>query len=381
MTFGELAVIGLIGLLGPLLALPSRWHLPVVLGELAAGAALGASGFGYLDATEPTFRFLADIGFALVMFVAGTHIPVRARSSTAALRAGVLRAVLIGLVAVGLGVGIARLFGLPHWSLYAVLIASSSAALVLPTLDSLGLRGRAVGDLVPQVAVADAFCIVALPLAVDPAHAPRAALGAVVVLATAAAICAGLWWLDRVGVRRRVHVVSERRRFALELRIQLVLLCLIAAIAVGTHVSIMLAGFAFGLAVNIVGEPRRLARQLFALTEGFFGPLFFVWLGASLQLRNLGDHPAMLGLGLALGLGAVLAHLAASLLGQPAPLGLVAAAQIGVPSAAVAIGAEEGLLRPGEGSALMLGALVTIAFAVVGGSVAARSQTSGSGRS
>jgi Kef-type K+ transport system membrane component KefB len=381
MTFGELAVIGLIGLLGPLLALPSRWHLPVVLGELAAGAALGASGFGYLDATEPTFRFLADIGFALVMFVAGTHIPVRARSSTAALRVGLLRAVLVGLVAVGLGVGIARFFDLPHWSLYAVLIASSSAALVLPTLDSLGLRGPAVGDLVPQVAVADAACIVALPLAVDPAHAPRAALGAVVVLATAAAICAGLWWLDRVGVRRRVHAVSERRRFAIELRVQLVLLCLMAAIAVGTHVSIMLAGFAFGLAVNIVGEPRRLAKQLFALTEGFFGPLFFVWLGASLQLRNLGDHPAMLGLGLALGLGAVLAHLAASLLGQPAPLGLVAAAQIGVPSAAVAIGTEEGLLRPGEGSALMLGALVTIAFAVLGGSIAARSQTSGSGRS
>ena len=43
------------------------------------------------------------------------------------------------------------------------------------------------------------------------------------------------------------------------------------------HVSIMLAGFSFGLAVAGVGEPRRLARQLFAVTEGFLGPLFFVW--------------------------------------------------------------------------------------------------------
>ena len=40
MTFGTLAVISLIAILGPLLALP-RWNLPVVLGELIAGIALG----------------------------------------------------------------------------------------------------------------------------------------------------------------------------------------------------------------------------------------------------------------------------------------------------------------------------------------------------
>ena len=53
-----------------------------------------------------------------------------------------------------------------------------------------------------------------------------------------------------------------------------------AALAVAVHVSLMLAGFVSGLAVAAVGEPRRVAKQLFAVTEGFFGPLFFVWLGA-----------------------------------------------------------------------------------------------------
>ena len=38
---------------------------------------LGVTGFGWLDAGDPTFTFLADIGFALVMFVAGSHVPVR----------------------------------------------------------------------------------------------------------------------------------------------------------------------------------------------------------------------------------------------------------------------------------------------------------------
>jgi Kef-type K+ transport system membrane component KefB len=36
-----LAVISLVAIIGPLLGLPRRWHLPVILGELAAGVVLG----------------------------------------------------------------------------------------------------------------------------------------------------------------------------------------------------------------------------------------------------------------------------------------------------------------------------------------------------
>jgi Kef-type K+ transport system membrane component KefB len=41
MSFATLAVISLVAIIGPLLALPRRWHLPVILGELAAGIVLG----------------------------------------------------------------------------------------------------------------------------------------------------------------------------------------------------------------------------------------------------------------------------------------------------------------------------------------------------
>src|SRR5699024_10450952 len=94
------------------------------------------------------------------------------------------------------------------------------------------------------------------------------------------------------GLRARVHHVSEERGFAVELRVSLAAVFAMAALAVAVHVSLMLAGFVSGLAVAAVGEPRRVAKQLFAVTEGFFGPLFFVWLGASLQLRDLADHPS-----------------------------------------------------------------------------------------
>jgi Kef-type K+ transport system membrane component KefB len=371
-SFGSLALISAVAVLGPLLALPRRWHLPVVLGELVAGVLLGPTGAGLLDATDPTLASVAQIGFALVMFVAGTHVPIRDARLRASAGTGTWRVAAVAALAVPVGWLTAAAFHTGHPELYAVLLASSSAALVLPIVDSLRLDGRPVLQLLPQVAIADAVCIVALPLAVDPRHAGRAAVGALAVIGGAAVIFLVLRYLERSGIRRRVHRVSEERKFALEMRVSLVILFTLAAVAVVTHVSIMLAGFCLGLAVSAVGEPRRLARQLFALTEGFLGPLFFVWLGASLDVSGLRSHPSFVALGLLLGAGAVAVHAAMRVTGQPLPMAGLAAAQLGVPVAAATIGTQLGLLVPGEAAALVLGALVTIVVAVASAAGAVR---------
>src|ERR1700761_6499939 len=96
MDFSTLALITLLGLAGPALAWPSRWNLPVVLGELLAGVVFGPTGFARLDAGNASFTLLANIGFGLIMFVAGTHVPVRDKSIRAALSLGLLRAIAVG---------------------------------------------------------------------------------------------------------------------------------------------------------------------------------------------------------------------------------------------------------------------------------------------
>jgi len=374
--FAMLAVIGLAGLAGPILAYPKGWQVPGVVGELLAGILLGRTGLGYLNDTDPTFTFLAEIGFGLVMFVAGTHVPVRDHNLQRSLGRGTARAVLVGAGSAVLGVVLASAFGTGHAALYAVLMASSSAALILPIIDSLELHGEQILQLLPQVAIADTACIVALPLAIDPVHAGRAGLGALAVVATGAALFGLLHFLESKGYRHRLHHVSEERHFALELRISLVILFSLAAVAGRSHVSVMLAGFVFGLAVSAVGEPRRLARQLFAVTEGFFSPLFFIWLGASLDLRALGARPTLILLGLLLGAGALVSHSLTRLTGQPLNLGSLAAAQLGVPVAAATLGTSLNVLQPGESAALILGALVTITAATLAGGSVARKHRS-----
>jgi Kef-type K+ transport system membrane component KefB len=372
MSFADLALISLVALLGPLLATPARWHIPVLVGELGAGLLLGPTGSNTLHSQDRTFTFLANAGFALVMFVAGSHVPIRDARLRPALKRGATRAILVGAISTAIALGVSAGFHTGHAALYAVVIASSSAALVLPIKDSLGLAGDEVLALLAQVAIADAACIVALPLALEPSRALRSALGSLAVIATAGVAFVLLRESYRRGLRRRVHQLSERRKFAIELRVNLAILFGLAEIAILTHVSILLAGFSFGLAIAALGEPQRLAKQLFAVSDGFLGPIFFVWLGSSIDLSDLGHRPSLILLGVLLGAGAVAAHAAMWFNHQPLPLASLAAAQLGVPIAAATIGTQLNLLEPGESAALILGALISIVAATISGGVAVR---------
>lgn len=359
MTFATLALLVLVGLAGPVLSARRAWRIPVIAGELAAGLAIGSTGFGWVDAAEPTFTLLAQLGFGLIMLVIGSHIPIRDTVVRAAVGRGAAGAAIVAAVAVALGVGAALLFGTSHGAVYAVLIASSSAALVLPMLQSLDISADSAPQLIAQIAIADVACIVALPLVLQPERVPLVALGGVGIAVVGVLLVV---LLRRLGTHRLrvLHEVSESRRFALELRFSLLALFGLAGIAQFTHVSVMMAGFTLGLVLSAVGQPRRLARQLFGMTEGFFGPLFFVWLGASINLRDLGSHPQMILLGLVLGAAAIIAHLAGRITGLPWTQAVASAGQLGVPVAAVALGVETKALLPGEGAAILLGALVAV---------------------
>jgi Kef-type K+ transport system membrane component KefB len=377
--FHTLALLTAVGFAGPLLAAVPRLRIPVTIGELIAGLIIGRTGFGLVDDTDPTFELFANIGFALVMFVVGSHVPVRDPNMRSALPMALARAVLVGVVAAALGFGLATVIGTGHGALYAVLLASSSAAMALPMIDSLRLHGPQVLSVTAQIAIANTAGIVLLPLVIDFRHAPTAALGGLAVTGCAVVVFVLMRAADRKGWRQRMHDYSHKQRFALELRTNLLVLFGLAALAVSTDVSIMLAGFALGLVIASVGEPRRLARQLFGITEGFFGPLFFVWLGASLQVRELGSHPKFILLGVGLGLGGVLAHCAGRLLGQQLTFAVMSCTQLGVSVAAATIGTQKHLLAPGEASALMFGALLTIAFTSIAGTLAARAQSAEDG--
>ena len=375
MTLAGLALVLTIGLVGPVLATPSRLRIPVVVGEILVGVLCGRTGFGWVNADDPVLSFLASAGFALVMLVAGSHVPIRKRALRAQLGRGIGLALGTGILAVPTGLAIAAVTGTGHGLLYAVLLASSSAALVMPVIDGAGLSGDRVIATIVQVAVADTVCIVALPLAENPSKAAGAALGALAVIGAGTVVLVVMVLLGRSGALRKLQKLSKRRHFGLELRWNLIIVFSLAGLAQTLGVSVMLAGFVTGIVIASRGEPRRLAKQLFSVSDGFLSPVFFVWLGASLDLRAIPTNPKMLLAAGLLALGTAVLHALAAFAGQPLPLALLAGAQLGVPVAAVTIGTRSGLLVPGEGGAILAAALVSIAVASAAAASASRSGT------
>ena len=163
MSLGTLALIGICGLCGPLLSAGARGAIPAVVGEILAGLVIGHTGFNVVDTSNATLTFLADIGFAMLMFNAGMHVPLHDERVRASLGRGALGAGAVAVLAVGGGLLVSRIGATGHPAVYAVLIASGSAAVVLPVIQERRLRGEAVLTVIAQVAVADIAATIAIP--------------------------------------------------------------------------------------------------------------------------------------------------------------------------------------------------------------------------
>jgi Kef-type K+ transport system membrane component KefB len=374
MSFGVLAVIVCAGLGGPLLSLGRGGLVPVVVGELAAGVLVGKTGFSWVDPAEQTTAFLAAVGFAMLMFAAGMHVPIRQPGIGKGLRRGVTAAVVAGLASVPAGIGIAAILGGGHAAIYALLLASGSAAILLPVVEELGvLDDEHVLTVMAQVAVADVAAIVALPLVLQPSKAGAAALGGLAVAAAAVALFGAAYVLRGHRLVHRVRKESKHRGWALDLRLALLGLFVLAWLAVRSGTSVLIAGFSVGLVVALIGGPKRLSTQVTGIAAGFFIPLFFVVLGAKLDLRAVVHKPSILELTALLTVANVAVHvLAAAVTRQKLPAALVATAQLGLPAGVVTLGLQHHVISAAQGGAILLAALITIGLCPAGVALLAR---------
>jgi Kef-type K+ transport system membrane component KefB len=228
--------------------------------------------------------------------------------------------------------------------------------------------------------VADVGTIVPVPLVMDPSKAVRAGLGAVAVIAAGAVV----WVIARVLASQQwVHGLRDEsapKAWALDLRVSLVAVFALCALATTIGTSIMIAGFAAGLVVAAEGGPSRLNDQMSGVAQGFLVPIFFVVLGASLNVRALVQTPKSLELAAALIVGLIATHvIAAKAMRAPLSTGLIVAAQLGVPASVAKIGLAAHVLKPGQAAAVIVAALVSLGVTGAGVTLAKRGGASAAG--
>ena len=239
-----LALIVLAGLAGPVLGAGRNAFVPAVIGEILAGVIVGRTGLDAVDPTDPTVQFLGDVGFAMLMFTVGAHIPLRDPRLGASLRSGALAAGAVLLLAPLGGVAAAWFAGTGDAAVYAVILGSGSAAAVLTMISEARLTGRQALTVIGQVTIADVVTILAIPLVLQPDRAGHAALGGALVAAGAVAVYALAHRLYRTGWAHRVRKRSKQRRWALDLRLSLLVLFTLSWLADQSGTSVLLAGFA-----------------------------------------------------------------------------------------------------------------------------------------
>ena len=264
--------------------------------------------------SDPLLVGLAAIGFALLMFIVGTHLPVRDRRLRSALGRGAAVAATVGVAGCGCG-GVARLIG---------------------RLASTGDPRGAVGDEFGRGCASGA----AGPRLVRQTRARRHGVdrdrrcrhGSCVARGAGHRPCCP----RRPGrssrrSRRDAMFVAARGCHAIDRGYVGCGRCLTSEAGVSTcgsrcsrcsrvrgsptefGTSILIAGFAVGAVVALLGEPRRVAQQLVGSGEGFAIPLFFVHLGAQIDLGALFRSPRALALaGVARRRSAIAIHVAAA---------------------------------------------------------------------
>lgn len=271
------------------------FHLPWVLALITAGMAIGPYGLGVADST-PSLEFLSQVGLIFLMFMAGLETQF---SSFKKLKYDIgwisslnsLIPFLAGL-AVGTGFG----FGLTASLLLGIIFMSSSIAVIIPTLEALGMQKTKLGrSIVASTIVEDVLSLVLLsvllqsvaPVTALPLPSFYVLLGVLLV-----AFAFGLPKIRAMIPHRR----DEKDLFESEVRIILALLIgvVVTFDLLGLHP--IIAGFFAGLVLSDSIKSEILIDKLRTMSYGIFIPVFFVAVGMQTNIGVLANTQETLGL-------------------------------------------------------------------------------------
>ena len=366
-------VAALAALLAGLLA--GRLPLPVVVVEIVLGIVVGPD---LLDLAQPDafISFFSNLGLGMLFFFAGYEIDFeRIRGSP--LRLAVFGWLLSLVLAYSLG-GLLELSGLVLSLVFTgSAMATTAIGTLIPILGDAGEMRTRFGTYLLAAGAAGEFgpiLLVTLVFSTKSALTNTLILGAFVLLAVVAALLAvrgvGRGW----GLLERTLETSSQ----LMIRIAVVIIFALAALAATLGLDLLLGGFVAGVIVRVAlkgREVRLFESKLTAVGYGFFIPFFFVVSGIEFNLNAFVDDPVnLLKLPLFLALFLIVRGVPAILLyrhelerPERVALAVFSATQLPMVVAITTLAVKEGHMRSATAAALVGAAILsTTIFPILG---------------
>lgn len=281
-------------------AIAQRFGQPAVLGELIAGAILGPSVLGVVDPKQETFHLLAEIGVVILLFEIGLETDLRRLLQ---LGGPAVTVAIVGVVLpFTLGYGFCWLLGLEH--LTAVVAGASLTA------TSVGITARVLADLgrlqdvesqiiLAAAVIDDILGLIILAVVEGLAAGKPFTVGGVLWITTVAfGFLLVALLVGKLVVPRVFQLV---RRFGMPGTVTMLAVMLafgMAWLANAAGSALIIGSFAAGLLISGTEHAEEAERGVAHLGH-FFVPLFFVGVGAAVDVRSLNpldaaNHPALL---------------------------------------------------------------------------------------
>ena len=303
--FVPLLVVLLLAFVVPFL-LARFQRIPVVVGEIIAGVIVGPSLLGWVS-DGLILTFMADIGLAFLMFLAGLEIdfnmliPQKGRKSNGP-NIGLI-ALLLYVLTLALaipGVLLMKRVGLDgdFWLLVFILSATSLGVL-LPILKDRGMLGEKYGQMIFVTAMLADFVTVLLLtvylIISNRGFDPEIFSLGLLFLAFILFYRFGPSFV-RIPVVRKFFEELSQATIQIKIRGAIVILMSFVVLAEFVDAELILGAFLAGMIISLLKGPEddHMVEKLEAFGFGFFIPVFFILVGVDLDLRALMASPESL---------------------------------------------------------------------------------------
>jgi Kef-type K+ transport system membrane component KefB len=292
----SLLVITAAAVLAPLLSeLLRRFRIPVVLFELILGIIVGPAVLGWAEVT-PLISGLAELGLCLLFFLAGYELDF------SRIRGAPLNRGIVGwCVTLGIGLAVGALLASQGFVISSLLIglALTTTALgtLLPMLSDRGLLETRFGAfLIAAGAVGEFGPVLAVTLLLGTTQPLGEAALLVLFVAVALAVA---WVAARPQPPRLVELLQRHLETSSQLPVRILMLLVVGMVALASvlGLDVLLGAFAAGLIARLAIRPEQVAElkpRVEAIGFGFFIPLFFVVSGMKFDLSSLLSSPSNL---------------------------------------------------------------------------------------
>ncbi|NDJ78552.1 MAG: hypothetical protein GYB65_20060 [Chloroflexi bacterium] len=283
-----------------------RVDLPIVIGEILAGVIIGKSGFDLLEMSE-ILDFLAEFGFAYLMFLAGLELNfelITQFSRGTSWRETVLQplpiAIIIFLFTFLLALigsyGLQLLGAINNPLIMGLILSTTSLGLVAPVLKGQDLLSSEYGQLLLVAAsIADFATLLLLTVVITAKDQglTQELLLIPVLLIIFGIVAVAVYSLSRINILKQI--VDELSHATAQIRVRgafsLMVVWVVLAETLG--VELILGAFLAGALAKITARksPEVAIEKLDAIGYGFFIPIFFFMVGAELDLSAIVESP------------------------------------------------------------------------------------------